>query len=133
MLHIFKETKTPPIPRKNITALYSEIFPNGEHINIIFINDRFSRKLNREYRKKETPANVLSFPASANTADTDAPDSGAEIYINAEMAVRDAKKIGVSFRHRVLFLCIHGMLHLLGYEHGGKMELLENIYATKYM
>ena len=57
----------------------------------------------------------------------------AEIYINMDMAHDDAEKHGIPPTDRIIFLAIHGMLHLLGYDHGDTMEKKEHKYATKYI
>ena len=131
-LRIFNETNT-RIPRKKIEAIYTDILKKKENLTVVFVGDTFSREINNRYRGKDAPANVLSFPSSTDIDGISHGPSSAEIYINADMAMRDQEEPEVSFSDRVLFLCIHGMLHIAGYQHGREMEAAENMYATKYI
>ena len=76
-------------------------------LSIVFCGNMFSQRLNRAYRGKNTPTNVLSFPLSENSG---------EIFINLSFLK--------GFSVRQLF--IHGCLHLEGMTHGAKMEKLEH-------
>ena len=88
---------------------------------LIFIGDKKSRKLNREYRQKDYIANVLSFPIDK--------DMG-EIYINWPLTQKEAKKWQKKPLNFLEFLFIHGLAHLKGYDHiddkeAEKMEKFE--------
>ena len=122
-LRIFNETRV-RMPRKKMFSLYQDLFRRKGGLVVVGIGETFSRRLNQEHRNKDAPADVLSFPS----------DSGpSEIYINMSLAARRARSERVPVSRQVLFLYLHGMLHLLGYRHGKKMESLEDIYASKYM
>lgn len=122
-LGIFNEAAV-RVPRKKLTALYNAVLVDVTDLNVICVGNRFSRKLNERYRGHAAPANVLSFPSESGVA---------EIYINTELAVKEARSLGVPIAHRILFLCVHGMLHLLGYNHGAVMEKMEDRYLAKYV
>ena len=128
-LRIFNETDI-RIPRKKLQDVYAGILSARCDLVIICTDDGVMRKLNLGYRKKEGAANVLTFPAQQSPAMTPMP---AEMYINVALAVREARKSSEPYTHRVLFLAIHGMLHLLGHTHGPTMERLEDKYATTYI
>ena len=106
------------IPRKKIAALLAAI-SNGEKVrsttvNIIFLDDREIKKLNRKYRRLNQATDVLSF----NINDVSVKDSMlGEIYISIETAGKYAGKDGLSLTAEILRLCCHGVLHLLGYDH----------------
>ena len=127
-LRIFNETGI-RVPRKKIVAIYDNLLKKKYPLNIIFINDAFSRKLNKTYRKKNGVTNILTFPAN----DTPTGISAAEIYINMDKVLREAKKADATPTRQVIFLAIHGMLHLLGHKHGNVMEHLEDAYTKKFM
>ena len=78
----------------------------GYELSLVFCGNSLSRKLNRVYRGKDRPTNVLSFPLSKNSG---------EIFINLS-------GLGA---FGVLELFIHGLLHLKGMAHGRKMEQAE--------
>jgi len=106
------------VPRKHIlelaTIIVEEEEPPAGHLNIVFVNDSFIKKLNKQYRNKPKATDVLSF----NIDSTDDDDSVlGEVYISTDTATKNAKKMGVTFRNEILRLCCHGFLHLLGYDH----------------
>lgn len=66
--------------------------------------------INYEYRKIDKPTDVLSFPMDEDTILGD-------IIISIEKALQQANEYGHSFEREISFLCVHGLLHLLGYDH----------------
>jgi probable rRNA maturation factor len=69
--------------------------------------------LNRQYRGKDKPTDVLSFPL----ADEWQPCLLGDVVISVETATRQARRRGHSLREELQTLLIHGILHLLGYDH----------------
>ena len=69
--------------------------------------------LNRQYRGKDRPTDVLSFPL----ADALQPSLLGDVVISVETAARQARRRGHSLREELRTLLIHGILHLLGYDH----------------
>lgn len=79
------------------------------------------RELNREHRQKDKPTDVLSFPlweSSEMFAAPDAPIFLGDLVISIETAVRQAGELKHFLQDEIAFLAIHGVLHLLGYDHG---------------
>jgi probable rRNA maturation factor len=92
------------------------------------------RRLNRTYRGKDAPTNVLSFPSRGP-----APDDGAylgDVVLAAETVRQEAVELGIEPGHHLQHLVVHGLLHLLGHDHQAdaaaeEMERLEvEILAT---
>ncbi len=103
---------------------------NGE-ICLVFTNDAEVRGLNKSWRGKDGPTNVLSFPAPPERSETgpDDPVLG-DVVFARETIAREAQDQGKPFRNHVSHLIVHGVLHLLGYDHqsgheAGQMEDLE--------
>jgi probable rRNA maturation factor len=69
------------------------------------------------------PTDILSFPLSENEG---------EIYINPATARKEAKKFDRPYDNFILFLLIHGLVHLKGYEHGAIMESIETRFRKKF-
>lgn len=90
-------------------------------INLVLVSDKEIRKLNRKFRRKDKPTDVLAFPMAEDGILGD-------IAISRDTTARNAKKYGVTFRQELKRLVIHGTLHLLGYDHGKKMRNAEEIY-----
>ena len=101
-------------------------------ITVIITDDGFIREMNREYRKKNSPTDVISF---ANR-DCEFPDIESEpedlgdIFISIETAERQAAEYGVSLKDEIKRLVIHGVLHLAGYDHE-KSEKQAAVMARK--
>lgn len=98
-----------------------EASPEKAELSLVFCDDDFIQKLNRDYRGKNEPTDVLSFPMEEEQFDAGIRVLG-DIVISTETAVRQAD----SFKHppllEIVFLLIHGLLHLHGYEHSGKLK-----------
>ena len=93
-------------------------------LTVAFVRDRRIRELNRNFRGKDLVTDVLSFPAG----DSFGEDYLGDIVISTDAAARQAKDAGHSFDREVSELVIHGVLHLVGYDHetdGGEMNRLE--------
>lgn len=87
-------------------------------VSMTFTDNEGIRELNRLYRNIDRPTDVLSFPMF-DFADEDEVVEGAlgDIVISLERAREQAETFGHSFEREVAFLCVHSMLHLLGYDH----------------
>jgi probable rRNA maturation factor len=88
----------------------------GSELSLLFTDDAHIRVLNRRYRRKAKPTNVLSFPAPAAKARTFGPQLG-DLVFAAETIAREAKGDGISFDDHLTHLIVHGFLHLLGHDH----------------
>jgi probable rRNA maturation factor len=84
-------------------------------LSIALVNNREMRKLNAKYRHKDYPTDVLSFPA-ANGLPIDVGLLG-DVVISVEKAEEQAKQRGRTLNEETVTLLIHGVLHLLGYDH----------------
>lgn len=99
-------------------------------INVLITTSARMKSLNRNFRGKEKPTDVLSFPAEPNTANQFA----GEIAISAEIATKNARTLGHSPAEEVKILVLHGILHLRGYDHerdNGQMERREKQLREK--
>ena len=81
---------------------------------IVLTNDSAIRKLNRTWRGKDEPTNVLAFPARQPASPR---GSLGDIVIAYETLAREAKAEGKPFSHHLAHLAVHGFLHLCGYDH----------------
>lgn len=83
-------------------------------LEIVFLTDSAMRPLNRKYRKKDRPTDVLSF--NINAPELGKGRSFGEIFISTDTALRNSKEFGTRFENEVALYIIHGILHLSGYE-----------------
>ncbi|MBI3359230.1 MAG: rRNA maturation RNase YbeY, partial [Nitrospirae bacterium] len=109
-----------PINTRQIRQWVSDILKmqNEEDVEIglVFVNNRTIQRYNRDYRGKDTPTDVLSFPIRSAGA-THAPPLLGDIMISLEKTYEEAPLFYRSVHEQLLFLSIHGILHLLGYDH----------------
>jgi probable rRNA maturation factor len=82
-------------------------------VNILLTNNRELRALNRQFRGKDKPTDVLSFPSEVVGARRFVGD----IAISVEIAAKNAKRLGHSTADEVRILILHALLHLAGYDH----------------
>jgi probable rRNA maturation factor len=90
---------------------------------VVWGNDRLLHDLNRTYRHQDRPTNVLAFPQTPviNMASGASPatDLLGDVIVSLPMAAREAGDLEQPLEARVVYLVIHGLLHLLGYDHEG--------------
>ena len=122
--------------RAFIQALYGELRIAGRRFDVTLADDRETERLNRLFRKKAAPTDVLSFPWSDNAGAAPLPVKAAkefegflgDIVISVEAARRSARRDKRALEVEILQLILHGLLHLLGYDHetdNGEMNRLE--------
>lgn len=94
-------------------------------VAIVLADNDMLRELNRRYRSIDCPTDVLSFPM-LEPPDLERNAAGdleelmvGDIYISMERAREQARTAGHCWEREVLILAVHGLLHLLGYDHGG--------------
>ena len=89
---------------------------------IVLSSDAALRALNRDWRGKDKPTNVLSFPAGdgqprRRTGDKSEPRALGDVILAFETVLREAHRQGKQPRHHLSHLVVHGVLHLLGFDH----------------
>ena len=90
--------------------------------DIIFIDDEEMHKLNKEYRGIDKTTDVLSFALNDNKHINPIINSLGDIFISIPKMKSQAKEYGHSEKRELSFLTIHGILHLLGYDHMEKED-----------
>ena len=113
------------------------IYAAEAKMTLVFSNDKTIRQLNRDFRKIDKPTNVLSFPALNASAirrlrrgDMDGRVFLGDVIIAYQTVAREAKEQKKSITHHAAHMVVHGVLHLLGYDHmtdamARRMEKLE--------
>lgn len=87
-------------------------------VSIVLADDAFVQGLNREYRSRDEPTNVLSFPAAGEGAPpADMPVLLGDIIVAYETAAAEAAEEDKALGDHLCHLVVHGMLHLLGFDH----------------
>lgn len=101
-------------------ALQAEGVTAPAELSIVFVDDAAIQVLNRDYRDTDAPTDVLSFAQAEGDAFA-APEGVArhlgDVVVSAETARRQAAEHGIAVADEVAHLVVHGILHLLGYDH----------------
>ncbi|HWQ68656.1 MAG TPA: rRNA maturation RNase YbeY [Patescibacteria group bacterium] len=105
---------------------------------LVLVGDRTMTRLNRQYRGKATSTDVLSFPMREGSFGSLSPHLLGDVVISAETADRQAKAAGRTLRDELTALLIHGILHLLGYDHqmpseARRMKRLERQFGLPFI
>jgi probable rRNA maturation factor len=98
----------------------SAVGESRSELSLELIGDGRMRRLNREYRKKDRPTDVLAFPireAVMPRGVRPVTQMLGDVVISLPTAVRQAKEAGRSIDDELAMLLVHGMLHLCGYDH----------------
>ena len=103
-------------------TLAYEGYKNSCEVSVTFTDDEGIRKLNNSFRNIDSATDVLSFPLFDYEGSDEPPvdelqNMLGDIVISLERATAQAEEYGHSFEREVAFLCVHSMLHLLGYDH----------------
>jgi len=109
------------IPQKRIKQTARAILdaldcPDGE-LSILLVDDQQIEKINTEYLNREGPTNVIAFPMREGEFSELTPDLLGDVVISVETAGKEAETAGISMQKRFDQLLIHGILHLMGYDH----------------
>jgi len=111
-------------------ALCALARPTAE-CSVVLVDDAAMAELNHAYRGEVGPTDVLAFPMSegrfratwpSSRAQAEGPDLLGDVVISAETAARQARVRKADFRGELALLLVHGILHLIGYDHGTAAE-----------
>ena len=114
-----------PVDRRKIGAAARRILKTlgyeGYELTVVLADDREITRLNRQYFRRNRPTNVISFPMMDDSPLSLRSRILGDVVISAETARRDAGEAGEKAEDEILFLMIHGILHLAGYDHEGSV------------
>jgi probable rRNA maturation factor len=110
-----------PVDRRKIGAAARRILKTlgygGYELTVVLVDDREITRLNRQYFRRNRPTNVISFPMLEETPLSFRARVLGDVVISSETAEREAAEVGKKTEDEILFLLIHGILHLVGYDH----------------
>lgn len=110
------------VSRQILQEIATEILPEWD-ISLVYVGAKRARDLNKQLRGKEYVPNVLSYKLDG---------ASGEIFICPIEASKQAPAYGMSKNDYILYLFIHGILHINGWGHGAKMEECERTLMTRY-
>jgi probable rRNA maturation factor len=105
------------------TEIKEAILGPDYDLSLVFASAKKMRELNRTYRQIDQSTDILSFPLSKTSG---------EIFICRSEAKKMMAEFGRPYENFLLFLFIHGLVHLKGYDHGSKMEKMETKFRKQF-
>jgi probable rRNA maturation factor len=121
-LIITRETrgKLPSLP---FLRIKNAILGPSYELSLVFVGRQRAIEFHKEWKKKNDPVNILSFPLSS---------SEGEIIISLEKARSECRHFDRGYENYLAFLFVHGCMHLKGYTHGNAMEAAEKKIRTQF-
>ncbi|PLX99391.1 MAG: rRNA maturation RNase YbeY [Desulfuromonas sp.] len=121
MIRIENRQKKHPIAVENLEKVAHRILtdlgcPESE-LSVLVVDDDEIRAINRDYLNRDKPTNVISFAMQEGEGSELHPELLGDVVISADTAARDAAEADSPFVSELYFLLLHGILHLLGYDH----------------
>lgn len=121
------------IVRTTCEMAFSNVFgkeKKGVKLEIVFVSDKKIAQLNRDYRNKDKPTDVLSFGEFGNQRQVSRVKAKTlelgTLVLSLSFIKRSAKEDGVSWKKELIFVLSHGVLHLLGYDHSEAMFRIQD-------
>lgn len=127
-IEVFNETNSNIVEELNELKILLQNICQDEKIgdgefNVIIVDSKKIRTLNKEYRNIDRVTDVISFALEDDdTFHLENYRVLGDIYICLEQALKQAEDYGHSFKRELSFLAVHGLLHLLGYDHMSEEE-----------
>ncbi len=120
-----------------LATVRKELKLGRREVTVCFVDDREIARLNRRFRGKPKPTDVLSFPANEDghgEFPVERNNYLGDIAISPEVAKRNARRFGRTLEDELRVLILHGVLHLAGYDHEtdqGEMDVLEKLLRRR--
>ena len=124
---------------KKVLNKVAELYGLEENteVSITLTDDAYIKELNTQYRNKDCTTDVLSFALNEGEepeiVDGPAVNLIGDIIISVETAKRQAEEYGHSLEREMAFLTVHGMMHLLGYDHIEEADRIEMRKEEEYV
>ena len=121
----------PEKAKKMAERILSDLECHESELSILLVDDDEMTQLNREYLSRDHPTNVLAFPMREGKDKHLHPALLGDVVISAETAEREAQQRDVTLEEEMALLLVHGILHLLGYEHENTPEEAATMEAAE--
>lgn len=114
--------KVPSLDGAFLTRTKDTILKKKYELSITCVGTAAMQAINKKHRDLSKPTDILSFPIDKTIG---------EIYLCFDMIEQKAKLFNMSLREYTDYLLVHGMVHLLGYDHGEEMDKLEKRFTKR--
>ncbi len=125
-----------------VESVLAAVAPTARSFTLRFVSDREMQRLNRTYRARDRPTDVLSFPGDLEDAAQEGtavvPQEGhlGDVVVSVPTAARQARSRGHDASREIRLLVLHGVLHCLGHDHeqdDGTMDRLERRWRRRFL
>jgi probable rRNA maturation factor len=113
----YKKTALPPKIKETAQAILNALDCPDAELSILLVDDPQIAILNRDYLNRSGPTNVIAFPMQEGEFSDITPNLLGDVVVSVDTAEREALAADIPPQERLLELLIHGILHLLGYDH----------------
>jgi len=106
-----------PTIQQKATDILNALDYHDAELSILIVDDPQIAILNKKYLRRNGPTNVIAFPMRTDQFSNINPELLGDVVISIETAEKEGKNIGINMEERFTQLLVHGILHLLGYDH----------------
>lgn len=103
--------------KRHVWQMMAYLGCTERELSVVFGSDRLLQDLNRAYRHKDRTTNVLAFPQHPTYEGEPVTAMLGDVVVSLPTAAREAGALQQTLEERVVYLILHGLLHLLGYDH----------------
>ena len=105
--------------RRDIRKILELLGTGQRELSLLVVDDEGIRTINRDYLRRDRATNVISFSLTEGDFGDVNPDVLGDVVVSVETAAREARTAGIPIEDAILYLILHGILHLAGYDHEG--------------
>lgn len=105
--------------RRDVRKIFELLGTGQQELSLMIVDDEGIRTINRDYLRRDRPTNVIAFSLTEGDFGDVNPGVLGDVVVSVETAAREARTAGIPIEDAILYLIIHGILHLAGYDHEG--------------
>ena len=105
--------------RRDARKILELLGAGQKELSLMIVDDEGIREINRDYLRRDRPTNVIAFSLTEGDFGDVNPGVLGDVVVSADTAAREARAAGIPVEDAILYLIIHGILHLAGYDHEG--------------
>jgi probable rRNA maturation factor len=105
--------------RRDVRKILDLLGTGPRELSLMIVDDEGIRTINRDYLRRDRPTNVIAFSLTEGDFGDVNPGVLGDVVVSAQTAAREARTAGIPIEDAILYLIIHGILHLAGYDHEG--------------
>ncbi len=105
--------------RRDVRKILELLGAGQKELSLMIVDDEEIRKINRDYLRRDRPTNVIAFSLTEGDFGDVNPGVLGDAVVSVDAAAREARTAGIPIEDSILYLIIHGILHLAGYDHEG--------------